>query len=551
VACYDENEHTASATVTGSSEEVVWYASETGTETSTAPSRIAVGTTTAYASSKNTSTDCESSTRTAVSVTINELLTIDSISSSSGKQLIYNESTDLTVKGVKGGVEPYIYTWYRKTESETAWTEISGTDSILAAINLIETTCYMVEVKSGNPLLVCNTATASICIEVSRVELALEFTDDVYSVCNSAMDSISLRITNSKPGLATGVLVEFKTEGALPSISSVLIDSIPGNSVATTVIYLPENTGENALSGLIKAEIISCDQDDANSSTHYGNWKDERNWEGEPQEPDEAVLNLTIYPNIRLVSKLKDTICSGETFTYIPESNLPSVKFSWIRYSVPGVDMLYSSGTGEISELLTSSYDIPVTVTYTITLETEYCSSYITTDVEVIVLPKGKLTLNHTPEDGSRIVLGTPVTVTATLDGAYTNEYIFRYLGEVKKQSNNWIDIYSFSNNVLNEVEVQVENGYGCLSTAKESFIIDYSLPNVITPNADTNRKLLSGYDLQVFNRWGSQLYRGNDGWDGRYKGIIVASGTYFYVVYVTQPDGTRLELKRSVFVKY
>jgi gliding motility-associated-like protein len=317
------------------------------------------------------------------------------------------------------------------------------------------------------------------------------------------------------------------------------------------VIYLPENTGNSEQSGTLKAEIISCDQNDANPDTHYGNWRDDRNWVGDPQEADEDALNLTVYQNLRLTGKLKDTICSGETFTYIPESNIASVQFSWVRYSVPGIDEPYNSGTGGINEVLTNTYDIPVTVTYTFTLDTDFCPSYVTMDVEVVVFPKGRLTLSHSPDDGNRIVLGTPITLTAILEGASANEYIFKYSNEIKKQSNNWIEIYSFNDQVVNEVEVQVENEYGCLLTAKDSFMIDYSLPNMITPNEDKNNRLLKGYDVLVFNRWGSQLYRGNTGWDGRYKGTLVAAGTYFYVVYVTQSDGTRREFKRSVYVKY
>jgi len=59
----------------GSGETIVWYSDATGTTTSTAPSRLTVGSTTAYAAAKNTTTNCESSTRTAVTVTIYDLPT--------------------------------------------------------------------------------------------------------------------------------------------------------------------------------------------------------------------------------------------------------------------------------------------------------------------------------------------------------------------------------------------------------------------------------------------------------------------------------------------
>jgi predicted outer membrane repeat protein len=68
--CYDGVAHSANATPNGSDEEIVWYDSETGTTETSAPTRTEPGTTTAYAASKDKSTDCESAARTAVSVTI-------------------------------------------------------------------------------------------------------------------------------------------------------------------------------------------------------------------------------------------------------------------------------------------------------------------------------------------------------------------------------------------------------------------------------------------------------------------------------------------------
>ncbi|WP_339918498.1 hypothetical protein, partial [uncultured Flavobacterium sp.] len=70
-ACFDNIAKTGSATA-GSGETVVWYAAATGSTTSVAPSRTAVGTTSAYAGAKITATGCEGP-RTLVTVTINPL----------------------------------------------------------------------------------------------------------------------------------------------------------------------------------------------------------------------------------------------------------------------------------------------------------------------------------------------------------------------------------------------------------------------------------------------------------------------------------------------
>jgi gliding motility-associated-like protein len=57
-------------------------------------------------------------------------------------------------------------------------------------------------------------------------------------------------------------------------------------------------------------------------------------------------------------------------------------------------------------------------------------------------------------------------------------------------------------------------------------------ISNAFTPNNDGKNDLfLKGLDLQIFNRWGQLLYKGNEGWDGKYKGNTVAAGTYYFSI--------------------
>jgi hypothetical protein len=482
-----------------------------------------------------------------------QVLVIDSvqlggITSSVTPPLDYNTGTTLSIN-VTGGASPYRYTWYKRKLNETAWT-LSGSGHPFDTGNLTEPVWFKVDIISGEGFPICNLESDSIFINVDQVELKLEFLERTYSVCNTLADSIRIKISNSKPGDATNVLIEFKNEGTLPAIGNISLPVIKGISDTTIVIGLSENMSSAAQTGNIKSEIVSCDQNDSNPSTVYGSWKNS-GWAGNPEQADEDMLNLTIYPNMRLVSKLKDTICSEDIFEYDPQSNLEATSISWVRQIIAGIKERYSAGEGKINEVLTNEFNYPVTVVYTITLETGYCPTQVTETLEVTVLPKGRLTLSHSPENGSKIILGTPVTITATLEGALAKEYIFMYANDVSRQTHNTYDIFLFNEGDVNEVTVKVENEYGCMSTGKETFTVLYSLPNMITPGEDKNNKLLVGYDIQVFNRWGSLLYRGKDGWDGRYKGSVVAAGTYLYLVNIPQPDGKVLTVKHSVYVKY
>ncbi|MDR1199133.1 MAG: M12 family metallo-peptidase [Prevotellaceae bacterium] len=75
-ACYDGSVHTAYA-MAGTDESIVWYTAASGGTVTSAPERSTVGTTTAYAAARNSTTSCESATRTAVSVTVNAVYDVD------------------------------------------------------------------------------------------------------------------------------------------------------------------------------------------------------------------------------------------------------------------------------------------------------------------------------------------------------------------------------------------------------------------------------------------------------------------------------------------
>jgi hypothetical protein len=260
-------------------------------------------------------------------------------------------------------------------------------------------------------------------------------------------------------------------------------------------------------------------------------------------------------------------ICSGMVFTYEPESNVPGTTYSWTRYAVAGIEEDYATGMGGISETLTNSLNIPVRVLYEyILVGTGACYLPDTVLVEVIVNPVSALLTSHTPSNGSRVVLGNPVIVSAMeVTGVSIVSYEFtEESGRMTRQTSDPLDphyrfdhheleITSFNEKILNTIAIVAENEYGCISEATETFIAEYDVPSVITPNdgPDANRRLLPGYDVQVFNRWGSELYRGTNGWDGRYRGSLVAQGTYLYILRFTQPNGQQLIVKRSVYVQY
>jgi gliding motility-associated-like protein len=80
-------------------------------------------------------------------------------------------------------------------------------------------------------------------------------------------------------------------------------------------------------------------------------------------------------------------------------------------------------------------------------------------------------------------------------------------------------------------------------------------MSNHFTPNGDSyndvwsvgNTQYYPKFELFVFNKWGQQVHsqRGTfEAWDGKWNGINVPDGTYYYVFYYD--SGNKRELEKG-----
>lgn len=82
-------------------------------------------------------------------------------------------------------------------------------------------------------------------------------------------------------------------------------------------------------------------------------------------------------------------------------------------------------------------------------------------------------------------------------------------------------------------------------------------LPNAFTPNGDGRNdvfgpagKVPEGYQLQIFNRYGEIVFKSssiNNGWDGRYKGVVQPGGAFVYLVQYRNMENQILHQKGTV----
>jgi gliding motility-associated-like protein len=90
----------------------------------------------------------------------------------------------------------------------------------------------------------------------------------------------------------------------------------------------------------------------------------------------------------------------------------------------------------------------------------------------------------------------------------------------------------------------------GCVSYDTLRVGINYRdnllIPTAFSPNGDGRNDLFRianmttqrYLEFRVFNRWGQEVYNGNNGWDGKWRGVAQESGAYTYLIRVAYPDG-------------
>jgi gliding motility-associated-like protein len=108
------------------------------------------------------------------------------------------------------------------------------------------------------------------------------------------------------------------------------------------------------------------------------------------------------------------------------------------------------------------------------------------------------------------------------------------------------------TNNMRNSFTVEVKDSNGCRVEHEYLFIGEVVAPKIFTPNGDgVNDIFMQGYKVVIFDRLGIELFSGDNGWDGTYKGKPVASDIYFYILEYVDPDDNVKTIKGYVGVHY
>jgi len=130
---------------------------------------------------------------------------------------------------------------------------------------------------------------------------------------------------------------------------------------------------------------------------------------GCPNTPQSVVV--TVNPTPSLSSSLTPAgICSAATFTYTAASATAGATFAWTRATVAGITEPGTSGTGNVSEVLTNTTTAPISVTYAYVTTANGCSN-TAQNVVVVVSPSPVLSSTLSP---AAFCSGTTFSYTAT-----------------------------------------------------------------------------------------------------------------------------------------
>ena len=138
------------------------------------------------------------------------------------------------------------------------------------------------------------------------------------------------------------------------------------------------------------------------------------------------------------------------------------------------------------------------------------------------------------------------VTFTNTTDTAFGLPVFTKWDYGTGATSDEFDGSYSFINDGDFTVALTTYIHEECPNTFTMPITVikEYLIPNVFTPNGDgINDRFLENMpevELIILNRWGQQVYKGFDGWDGTFNGQEMSAGTYYYLI--TLPNGDHFE---------
>lgn len=231
--------------------------------------------------------------------------------------------------------------------------------------------------------------------------------------------------------------------------------------------------------------------------------------------------NLLIYPSPEIIISGSDQSCKGDTIVLTASG---ADTYAWMINP--------TNFSNEITIFPTE------TTTYTLWGTNSFgCQSSQDFTVEVMDTPVFTL-------------VDDPINQTIVVNSTFLYpEYHFYSAGILIATTQNPAYFYGTTALPSSTIVVSVSNAFGCTESREITLSPDAGeiRINAFSPNSDNiNDRFLKGSYIKVFNRWGFELFSGNEGWDGTYKGTTVTPGTYYYLIEIKDINGMLVRTEKG-----
>ncbi|MBZ0244280.1 MAG: gliding motility-associated C-terminal domain-containing protein, partial [Bacteroidales bacterium] len=153
------------------------------------------------------------------------------------------------------------------------------------------------------------------------------------------------------------------------------------------------------------------------------------------------------------------------------------------------------------------------------------------------------LTVNPKPE--IELIVDTDLKLIRVEPNEF-QQYDFMSGNEILQSGSSNQLIYDGLTLVNDSILVRATTGENCISQA-QAYIEPMNEYNAFSPNGDgINDIFRKGDFIRVFSRWGVEIFNGDQGWDGRYNGTMVAPGTYYYLHEIRNSAGDLLRTEKG-----
>ncbi|GIV28000.1 MAG: hypothetical protein KatS3mg027_1814 [Bacteroidia bacterium] len=242
---------------------------------------------------------------------------------------------------------------------------------------------------------------------------------------------------------------------------------------------------------------------------------------------DSSSVNISVLqqPNAQITGNTN--MCSGKEY---------------ILTASGGGTYLWSTGDS------TSTINVSTTIdtTFIVMVSNGACNAYDTINVNVLSNPSANA--------GSDVTINQIQTATLTATGGGT----YLWTPSAGLDCDTCATVNAKPTETTNYC-VTVTNTDGCVDTACVTVTVDFIcgeifVPTIFSPNDDGKNdtycvlgNCIKEIDFKIYSRWGEIVFSTNDPkicWDGTYKGKLMNTGSFVYVLEATLTDGTLIQEK-------